>query len=100
MNPEPFRDCPRFDTCSVNNCPLSIAYPNALTHPKDNELKCPIEKQVRSRISANYPAILPMQGLTSAEWAGKQAYERKPLAVRLAQAQKGKDALNRHRANL
>jgi hypothetical protein len=100
MNQEPFRDCPRFDTCSVNACPMASNYTTSVTHPMDKESKCPMEKPVRIRISANYPGVLPMQGLTRAEWAGKQAYERKPLAVKQALIEKGKEALRQHRANL
>ncbi len=77
---EPYRDCQRFDTCSANDCPLSpISYPS---HPKD--------KSVRSRISASYPGLLPMQGLTRAEWGAKLAYDRKPPSVKAAMIERAK----------
>jgi hypothetical protein len=97
MNPEPYQLCPRFDHCSVNSCPLDPIQRG--THPQDKERKCTIEKQVRLRISKSFPGLLPKDGLTAAEWSGKQSYERKPLAVKINMAQMGKDALSRHRAS-
>ncbi len=97
MNPEPFRLCPRYDSCSVNACPLDSHYATAITHPLDRERKCPMEKPVRVRIAASFPNILAKNGLTNAEWAAKQTYDRKPVAVKLAMAQRGKETLKRLR---
>ncbi len=89
--------CPRFDRCSVNNCPLDPNYPNLLVNPLDKEKKCPMEKGVRSRIGNQFPELLPMLGLTRAEWGNTQAYLKKPLAVRTALAEKAQDSLNAFR---
>lgn len=35
----PFYDCPRYNKCSVNNCPLHPAYPNLPTDEGDSEQK-------------------------------------------------------------
>lgn len=56
-----------------------------------------MEKAVRLRIAAKYPGQLPMNGLTTAEYAGKLAFERKPLADRLAMIEAGKAVLWKHR---
>jgi hypothetical protein len=89
------KQCPRWSRCSVNNCPLDAH----MTHPDDKERKCPMEKGVRVRIAAKYPGELPMHGMTTREWAGKAAFDSKPLAVRLAMIEKGKASLARLRAS-
>ena len=91
------RQCPRFESCSVNNCPLSIGYPGHFTHAGDKEKRCTMEKGVRVRIAATAPSVLRMAGLTVAEHAAKLAFERKPVAVRLAMLEKGKASLAAHR---
>ena len=52
-----------------------------------------MEKGVRVRIAARYPGQFPMNGLTRAEYAATLNFERKPVAVRLAMVQKGKECL-------
>jgi hypothetical protein len=52
-----------------------------------------MEKAVRLRIAAKHPGELPMNGLTPAEHAATVAFERKPVAVRLAMIEKGKASL-------
>lgn len=89
--------CPRFDSCSVNNCPLGPAYPNRLVHPDDNQKSCPMEKSVRARIAKRFPGLLPMQGLTRPEYAGKMAFDQKPVALKCQLAQQGRDSLKRLR---
>jgi hypothetical protein len=87
------RQCPRFDRCSVNRCPLAVGYPNQFVHPGDKRRRCTLEKGVRVRIAATSPGVLRMAGLTSAEHSAKLAFERKPVAVRLAMLAKGKASL-------
>lgn len=89
----PARLCPRFSHCSVNRCPLEESYPNQIVLPDDKEKRCTIEKQVRVRISNQFPGLLKLGGLTSQEYAGKVAYEQKPLAVKNEMAQKGIERL-------
>ena len=92
------RQCPRFDRCSVANCPLSIGYPGHFTHPTDKERRCEMEKSVRTRIAATDPGVLPMSGLTVAEHAAKRLFELKPVADKIKFTRQGKDALNALRA--
>ena len=87
------RQCPRFDRCSVNNCPLDEAYPNRYVDPDDKEKRCPMEKGVRLRIAATAPGTHRLSGLTAAEYSATLAFERKPVAVRLAMIEKGKASL-------
>lgn len=65
-----YRECSRFERCSVNNCPLHELYPNLYTDPEDREKKCTMEKNVRIRIGANYPE-LKLKGYTQREYSAK-----------------------------
>lgn len=90
--------CPQFIRCSVNNCPLDSAYPNAFIHHADSEKSCPMEKNVRLRIAAQFPpSILNLSGLTRAEHAAKVAYEAKPVDAKMKLQNQGIAALNRPR---
>jgi len=91
------RQCPRFDRCSVNNCPLDSQYPNRRVDPADKEKRCPMEKGVRLRIAATAPGTHRLSGLTAAEHAATKCYESKPVAIRLAMVEKGKASLAAHR---
>ncbi len=71
---QPFEECPRYDRCSVNRCPLDPEQDQRTIHPQDKEQKCPMEKPVRLRIGSKYPDLLPRLGLTVKEWASRQAY--------------------------
>jgi len=93
------RECLRWPSCSVNNCPLDEEYPNRFVSPQDKEKQCPMEKPVRVRIAAKHPGQLPLNGLTRAEHAGTVAFALKPLAVRLAMIEKGKASLARLHAS-
>ena len=90
--------CPRFDACSVNNCPLDPRYPDIPGHRADKERVCPMEKPVRVRIAAQFPPQLKLSGLTRQEWAGKVAFEQKPLADRIRMVEEGKRRLEALRA--
>ena len=56
-----------------------------------------MEKQVRLRIAANFPGRLPMGGLTKKEFSGKLAFDRKPVAEKVAMIERGKVALRKLR---
>ena len=59
-------ECPRFNTCEVNNCPLHPEYPDlGMIHGKD---KCTMRKSVRVRIGAPH-LYLPLRGMTPREYA-------------------------------
>ena len=77
-NSLPYRECPRFNTCSVNNCPLHPGYPALYNDLGDHERKCTMEKQVRDRIGSRYPDLLKFRGLTRSEWSGRERYDAMP----------------------
>jgi len=37
---EPYKDCPRFEKCSVNRCPLDIEAKNRVSLPDDPDTEC------------------------------------------------------------
>ena len=63
---QPYDECPRFNRCSVNNCPLSFSYP-LFKYPEDKETRCKLAKSIRVRIGSKYPE-LKFQGMTAKEW--------------------------------
>lgn len=75
LTTKPYRECPRYNKCSVNNCPLHPIFPELYLDPEDSQLKCTLEKEVRFRIGSKYPNLLKFQGLTPREWAGKKRFE-------------------------
>ena len=85
-NPNPARQCPRFDRCSVNNCPLD---PHPV-NPADQQTKCTLAKSIRQRIAAKYPGQLANDGLTAREAAGTRSFAKLPLAVKSHFAATGK----------
>lgn len=93
MTLEPQRECPRYDRCSVNHCPLDPDQDEHLSHPLDKEQKCPMEKGVRLRIGSKYPDLLPRLGLTRPEHAAKERFAKLSLVERQAMAERGKAAL-------
>lgn len=68
MNRLPYHNCPSFDRCSCNRCPLDPDFESKLRYP--DEEKCRAEKPTRYRIGSEYPE-LPYQGLSKREWTGK-----------------------------
>ena len=85
------RECPRFKSCSVNNCPLD---PHPV-NPADKQTKCTMEKAVRQRIAAKYLGQLTNGGLTAREAAGTRSFAKLPLAVKSHLAAMGKDNVAR-----
>jgi hypothetical protein len=84
-------ECPRFNRCSINACPLNW-HPK---HPTDKEQICTLAKSVRQRIAANYPNQLMNAGLTAREAAGKRIFASLPLAVKSQLARTGKSNIQR-----
>jgi hypothetical protein len=70
---QPYHECPRFNRCNVNNCPLSFNYPLFVDY-EDRDPKCTLEKPVRVRIGSKYPK-LKYQGMTAKEYSGTKRYE-------------------------
>jgi len=87
------KECPRFEKCSVNNCPLHKDYPNLLIDESDSESVCTIEKQVRYRIGSKYPDVLKYQGLKVREWSAKIRYDNLSDDEKKVISERGKEAL-------
>jgi len=100
----PVIDCPNFDSCSVNNCPLHPGYPDLLTCIDDPEIKCKAQKPTRIKIAEKYPGVLRFDGLslkehrlkikrenrTPEEWAKLRLRAKKLLQGRDSSIQKEK----------
>jgi len=82
---EPYRACPRFDTCSVNRCPLDPEIGARTFNAGDRETKCPLSKRVRHALFAELPtgaqARLPFGGLLEVEWKRSNAARRRLAAL-------------------
>ncbi|HLY95191.1 MAG TPA: hypothetical protein VKP14_10115 [Gaiellaceae bacterium] len=64
---EPFRECPSFESCSCNVCPLD---PRAAEREElPGEDPCGAQRATRERIAAKYPELLPGKGLLPREVA-------------------------------
>ena len=68
MRDEAARQCPRWARCSVNNCPLTVEYPNWSIAEGDAEKKCPQAKSRRVAIGSQYQE-LKYGGMTPREFA-------------------------------
>ena len=86
-------ECPRFQNCSVNHCPLDPEQDKHKSHPDDRQRKCPMEKNVRRRIGQKYPDLLPLMGLNAMEAAGLAKWNGMTLDQRAALAERGRIAL-------
>lgn len=66
---KPYYQCPRFDSCSINKCPLD---PDVKDHPNlPGEDKCGCYKSIRMKLGANLPNL----GLTPGELKAKKRWE-------------------------
>ncbi len=74
MKEEPFRECPRFNKCSVNNCPLSSQYPDLYIDIDDKQKECNLAKTIRVEIGSKY-SELKYHGMTPREWGASKRYE-------------------------
>jgi len=66
-----FQDCPHFNSCSCNNCPLSTIKYDSI--PGDPETKCQLSKNKRKKIAAKYN--LANKGLTRSEITAKKRWD-------------------------
>lgn len=67
---EPFHECPSFQRCSVNQCPLDAMMLKRPAHRADREQKCRATRATRLAIVAYHPdEEFPTGGLTLAEVA-------------------------------
>lgn len=92
---KPQRECPRWQRCSVNKCPLDPLQDQRNVYELDTEKKCQMEKQVRLRIGSKYPDLLPRLGLKAREWAGRMAFERLSPSVKVERLKKATDTISR-----
>lgn len=68
----PFRECPRYDSCSCNKCPLDPLIDQRRVLPDDE--KCKAWKSTRMKIAAKYPKLLPYGGLYKKQWEAKKRW--------------------------
>jgi hypothetical protein len=66
---EPFYECPSFEPCSCNQCPLDPKMMKRTIHPNDPEQRCRATRPTRERIAAKYPGLLATGGRTLREVA-------------------------------
>ena len=67
----PYAECPSFERCSCNLCPLDPYVKDKFALKGDG--KCVATKPTRLKIAAKYPQLLPRQGYTGMEWGGIKA---------------------------
>ena len=97
--PEPFRLCPRFESCSVGNCPLHVGYPQMSRLATDTETTCTARRSTRTRIAAGHEGVLRFGGLTCREYKRKlrresrSAEEIEQARARMARLRERKQAL-------
>ena len=78
----PYEECPRFNSCSINICPL-----DPFIHQKEklfDEQDCPMEKGVRLKLGKDLQSL----GLTPRELQGKRRWEALPEANKEATRQR------------
>jgi hypothetical protein len=51
---KPYKECPRFEECSVNHCPLDPEAESRVSLPGDPETKCNARISTRKSIAAKY----------------------------------------------
>ena len=61
----PYRECPRFESCSVNHCPLDPKAENRVSLPDDPETECKGRITTRKEIALKYSLL--NRGMTEKE---------------------------------
>lgn len=74
---EAHEECPRFEKCGVNRCPLHKNYKKLQPSEFDLEQKCSVAKSIRLRIGKEYK--LSNLGLTEKELSARKRWENMPL---------------------
>jgi len=69
---QPFEECPKFNTCSVNRCPLHPDYLQLESIPADLGRKCRLSKMKRIAIASRFPGIITFGGFTIREHSMSQ----------------------------
>ena len=75
----PYEECPQFNQCSCNICPLDPAIHDKEATEGDG--KCRVRKTTRIKIALKYPE-LTMKGLNPREFRNKTLWEAKSPAER------------------
>lgn len=65
---EPQEECPQYDKCNCNKCPLHKDYMKLEVYPSDSQTTCKVKKSIRQRIGQKYN--LSNQGLKPQEIKG------------------------------
>lgn len=60
---EPFFECPRYDRCSVNACPLDPEYPR-YTDEMDREQICKLSNEEKIKIMSKFQNILNLMSFS------------------------------------
>ena len=60
-----YLECPRFEECSVNHCPLDAEAESKVSLPDDPEIECKARITTRKEIALKYG--LPNRGMTERE---------------------------------
>ena len=68
----PYHECPSFDACSCNKCPLDPDIYTRISEPNDE--KCKAHKPTRHKIGLKYPELLPYKGFTKREFNGRKRW--------------------------
>jgi hypothetical protein len=68
----PYHECPSFEVCSCNLCPLDPDLEMRTGLP--GEEKCRAHKPTRLKIACRYLNLLKYQGLTVKEWVGLRSW--------------------------
>lgn len=82
MIDSPFTKCPKFKSCSVNNCPLHPSYPNLSMYPEDPAKKCMVSKVKRVAIGDRYQGVLRFGGMTRAEFGRTRSWAQRSVESR------------------
>ena len=87
----PYYECPRFQRCNANVCPL-----DPLSDEKETlkgEEVCKVEKPTRLRIGSKYPDLVVRVGYKKREFQAKQAWDRLTDEQKMSFSQQGIKAL-------
>ena len=72
----PYEECPSFNECSCNKCPLDPDLSERVV--LKGEDKCKAQKPTRERIGKKHPNSLPYKGLTKREYDGRKRWANLP----------------------
>jgi hypothetical protein len=93
----PFHECPRYERCSINHCPLDPLWHGRVSLRDDPEPgPCTLPRKRRMKIAAGHASLLPWRGMYTREllavqrWEalGPEEQERRKEALRAARPSK------------